>query len=120
MKLGEGGEAFFVFETNEQIPASLQTSPLVSPAASPRSRSEDNISSTLQEPEYLDLDRPAVDPLDDKSTDLPVLARTTRASSDLGMVCVFPLGMTLCVLTDHRRHHPSVAIPGRDDARPAF
>jgi phosphatidate phosphatase LPIN len=32
MKLGEGGEAFFVFETSDTIPQSLQTSPLVSPA----------------------------------------------------------------------------------------
>jgi phosphatidate phosphatase LPIN len=35
MKLGEGGEAFFVFETTENIPAGMQTSPLASPAASP-------------------------------------------------------------------------------------
>ncbi|KAJ1327901.1 lipin, N-terminal conserved region [Microdochium nivale] len=33
MKLGEGGEAFFVFETTETIPQSLQTSPLASPRA---------------------------------------------------------------------------------------
>ncbi|KAK6340287.1 hypothetical protein TWF730_002051 [Orbilia blumenaviensis] len=36
MKLGEAGEAFFVFETTSDIPEDLQTSPLVSPAASPR------------------------------------------------------------------------------------
>ena len=36
MKLGEGGEAFFVFETHESVPEALQTSPLASPAASPR------------------------------------------------------------------------------------
>ena len=36
MKLGEGGEAFFVFETNESVPEALQTSPLTSPAASPQ------------------------------------------------------------------------------------
>ena len=36
MKLGEGGEAFFVFETNESVPEALQTSPPVSPAASPQ------------------------------------------------------------------------------------
>src|ERR1700761_5036411 len=36
MKLGEGGEAFFVFETNESVPEALQTSPLVSPATSPQ------------------------------------------------------------------------------------
>ena len=35
MKLGEGGEAFFVFETEGRVPEGLQTSPPVSPAASP-------------------------------------------------------------------------------------
>lgn len=35
MKLGEEGEAFFVFETSDTIPQNLQTSPLVSPASSP-------------------------------------------------------------------------------------
>ncbi|KAF2751599.1 nuclear elongation and deformation protein 1 [Sporormia fimetaria CBS 119925] len=38
MKLGEGGEAFFVFETTANIPAELQTSPLTSPAASPEQK----------------------------------------------------------------------------------
>ncbi|KAI7629288.1 hypothetical protein KC322_g23211, partial [Hortaea werneckii] len=33
MKLGEGGEAFFVFETDERVPEALRTSPVVSPAA---------------------------------------------------------------------------------------
>ena len=51
MKLGEGGEAFFVFETSENIPESLQTSPLVSPASSPASGSSAN----LPEPSYLDI-----------------------------------------------------------------
>ena len=37
MKLGEGGEAFFVFETTDNVPQSMQTSPLVSPVASPTS-----------------------------------------------------------------------------------
>jgi len=36
MKLGEGGEAFFVFETNERVPEALQTSPPVSPVVSPQ------------------------------------------------------------------------------------
>jgi hypothetical protein len=57
MKLGEGGEAFFVFETSDDIPAALQTSPLMSPASSPDSLS--NAKATpeiiLQEPEFLDL-----------------------------------------------------------------
>lgn len=38
MKLGEGGEAFFVFETSAAVPEALQTSPLVSPVTSPTAR----------------------------------------------------------------------------------
>lgn len=56
MKLGEGGEAFFVFETTENVPAALQTSPLVSPATSPKSASDADFPSSLQEPPDLDLD----------------------------------------------------------------
>lgn len=38
MKLGEGGEAFFVFETTTSVPEAMQTSPLVSPVTSPEMR----------------------------------------------------------------------------------
>lgn len=31
MKVGETGEAFFVFETDEDVPDDLQTSPISSP-----------------------------------------------------------------------------------------
>lgn len=88
MKLGEGGEAFFVFETTDEIPASLQTSPLVSPTASPKMRSEENLPSSLQEPEYLDLDRSSgIHTQDAKSeSNIPLLSRTIRASSDLGTI----------------------------------
>jgi phosphatidate phosphatase LPIN len=56
MKLGEGGEAFFVFETTDQIPESLQTSPLVSPASSPPNVSTEQLTpSALPEPTYLDI-----------------------------------------------------------------
>lgn len=55
MKLGEGGEAFFVFETTDNIPESLQTSPLVSPANSPPLEPEHSTSG-LQDPEPLELD----------------------------------------------------------------
>jgi phosphatidate phosphatase LPIN len=56
MKLGEGGEAFFVFETSDVIPPGLQTSPLVSPETSPLPRpTEDTPSISLPEPEPLDL-----------------------------------------------------------------
>ncbi|KAJ4862870.1 LNS2 (Lipin/Ned1/Smp2) domain-containing protein [Trichoderma breve] len=55
MKLGEGGEAFFVFETSDSIPESMQTSPLVSPASSPPFGPAD-ASGALQEPDTLELD----------------------------------------------------------------
>lgn len=36
MKLGDGGEAFFVFATENAVPRELQTSPIVSPTTSPK------------------------------------------------------------------------------------
>ncbi|KAK8061514.1 hypothetical protein PG994_007880 [Apiospora phragmitis] len=59
MKLGEGGEAFFVFETSDTIPQSLQTSPLVSPASSPPLAAEQDDPDALQEPDLLQLDEPS-------------------------------------------------------------
>lgn len=61
MKLGEGGEAFFVFETSDNIPEAMQTSPLVSPASSPPLvpeglRPEGTNMSALSEPDFLDLE----------------------------------------------------------------
>ncbi|KAF3913836.1 Lipin-3 [Orbilia brochopaga] len=57
MKLGEGGEAFFVFETSSDIPEDLQTSPLVSPAASPRPMSPvSDGGSILENPETFELE----------------------------------------------------------------
>ncbi|KAL8963301.1 MAG: hypothetical protein Q9193_000424, partial [Seirophora villosa] len=56
MKLGEGGEAFFVFETSDDIPESLQTSPVVSPATSPRGVAQDAAAVlSMQEPDFLDI-----------------------------------------------------------------
>ncbi|KAJ5883262.1 Nuclear elongation and deformation protein 1 [Penicillium subrubescens] len=87
MKLGEGGEAFFVFETTDEIPASLQTSPLVSPAASPKVPGED-LASSLQEPEYLDLEKSHGDALSEGAkTPLGIpLSRQSRATTDLGVM----------------------------------
>lgn len=94
MKLGEGGEAFFVFETSAEIPESLQTSPLVSPAGSPEGVGQGKDGSQqLQEPEFLDLSaegtrqdathqrpRSTVFP----SHSMPFLQNEGRAQSDLG------------------------------------
>jgi phosphatidate phosphatase LPIN len=56
MKLGEGGEAFFVFETTDNIPEAMQTSPLVSPASSPPLPADGSSLLNLSEPDFLDLD----------------------------------------------------------------
>jgi len=55
MKLGDGGEAFFVFETLGFVPEEMQTSPLVSPSASPKQLPTISDPATLQEPEYLNI-----------------------------------------------------------------
>ncbi|KAI5302435.1 hypothetical protein KEM56_000699 [Ascosphaera pollenicola] len=59
MKLGEGGEAFFVFQTTDDIPLSMQTSPVLSPTTSPDSDPlvRRDTGSSLQEPEFLDLNK---------------------------------------------------------------
>lgn len=88
MKLGEGGEAFFVFETTDDIPASLQTSPIVSPTGSPTQPSdEENLPASLQEPDFFDLDK--APPSDDASISregIPMLSQSGRASSDFGAI----------------------------------
>ncbi|KAG7702231.1 hypothetical protein KL914_005362 [Ogataea haglerorum] len=64
MKLGDGGEAFFVFETDGYIPPDLQTSPVISPVSSPGSSpksSEPAIAYPAEEPEYLDIGEGAND-----------------------------------------------------------
>lgn len=88
MKLGEGGEAFFVFETTDEIPESLQTSPIVSAATSPQGLVQDNApSSMLQEPDFLDIG--LVDTNDPKSGRTsrarPGMAEDHRAQSDFGI-----------------------------------
>ena len=90
MKLGEGGEAFFVFETSDEIPASLQTSPIVSPATSPPGLTIQGLSSTttLQEPEFLDLASDTQAPLKTSASQLgrPMLSSERRAKSEYGML----------------------------------
>lgn len=92
MKLGEGGEAFFVFETNESVPEALQTSPLVSPATSPELRSSPPEAPALQEPEPFELEGGPEDGPEFKqrphskstSEGIPFPADFNRAKSDIG------------------------------------
>lgn len=95
MKLGEGGEAFFVFETSSSVPEALQTSPLVSPATSPQVQPTPTSSTIFAEPEAFELD-PASDgeaapPLGTSSMQvgksamsIPLPAVDRRTHSDFG------------------------------------
>lgn len=88
MKLGEGGEAFFVFETLDDVPEDLQTSPVVSPATSPRGLDPAVSPSTpLQEPEFLDIStgEPNDHRTSSNSQDRPFFVKGRRAQSDLGI-----------------------------------
>ncbi|GMM36653.1 phosphatidate phosphatase [Saccharomycopsis crataegensis] len=102
MKLGDGGEAFFVFQTEEpldRIPDDMMTSPVVSAASSTLSSplsSPKSEPATLEEdlPEYLDLGGPAENlnklssgtslSLDSPSANLPTsLMRKSRTMSSI-------------------------------------
>ncbi|OAQ97044.1 hypothetical protein LLEC1_03692 [Akanthomyces lecanii] len=85
MKLGEGGEAFFVFETTETIPESMQTSPLVSPASSPPLGPDESVSQ-LGLPDQFALDGDSTD--DRRASHDPLLDENgypTPASSPLNL-----------------------------------
>lgn len=97
MKLGEGGEAFFVFETTEDIPEDLQTSPLVSPASSPKVSPEGE-PDTLQEPDFLDITNDSNQDNGKRTSTIQIPPRGVRASSDLGTL-------------DETRPKPSVFTP---------
>ena len=86
MKLGEGGEAFFVFETQHDIPPSMQTSPLVSPASSPDTIRPQQSRPLLQnEPSFLDLEggRQSIPELEKGG--VPILRRERSNISDRGI-----------------------------------
>lgn len=93
MKLGDGGEAFFVFETSDDIPEALQTSPLVSPAMAPKDAPlEPPDTPGLQEPDFLDLATEERKPLPDGKLRprSGVLSVDRRAHSEIGTLTELP------------------------------
>lgn len=86
MKLGEGGEAFFVFETTSSVPEALQTSPLVSPVASPAVQSSSS-SNSLQDPPAFELDAPVTStrPHSKSIGGVIIPSEDRRAQSDSGI-----------------------------------
>ncbi|CAK7270213.1 lipin Ned1 [Sporothrix epigloea] len=81
MKLGEGGEAFFVFETTDDIPQSMQTSPISSPVSSPSLGPQTPPMAAalpaLQEPSLLALD--SIDPTSGKPRSATLTSTHTAA-----------------------------------------
>lgn len=79
MKLGDGGEAFFVFETskNVDVPNDMITSPVLSAASSPASSpptspKKSSTFSSLQEPEFLDISQSSPDLTEPKPKPVPI------------------------------------------------
>ena len=52
MKIGEAGEAFFVFETDEDVPADLITSPILQPTVPPLEENEKQTTEPAAEERY--------------------------------------------------------------------
>ncbi|KAG8832137.1 hypothetical protein FRC17_001970 [Serendipita sp. 399] len=96
MKIGEAGEAFFVFETEEEVPADLMTSPILQ-ATSP---AED----TIPEPDFLDLD--AISSTSPKDAKVPPLTKLPPSNSP-GLPAILPPDQVL-------DHPHTVRINGRD------
>jgi len=123
MKIGEAGEAFFVFETDSDVPDDLITSPLLEPTqpVSPdpppsgdigrfgtKDHSGDFMQDGLgQEPDFLDLNAP--------STLLSGEVLKTSASSNLESPSPkpipFPSLYPPSVLSPDHPHHTSVPLP---------
>ncbi|EEP82229.1 nuclear elongation and deformation protein 1 [Uncinocarpus reesii 1704] len=109
MKLGEGGEAFFVFETASKVPESLQTSPVVSPAASPRhfANESDIPVASLQEPEFLDLSSSRPNSPSKSATEPTVPILREKINSDI-------LATTSQSLDDNQRWLDRSSTPASD------
>jgi len=122
MKVGEAGEAFFVFETDSDVPDDLITSPLLEPTQlvlsdpppagdfgrfGTRNRSGDFTDDELgQEPDFLDLNAP--------STSLSAEVLKTSASSNLAppshKPIPFPSLHPPSALSPEHPHHTSVSL----------
>lgn len=90
MKLGDGGEAFFVFETKGFVPAEMQTSPLVSPSASPKQLPTLCDPTSFQEPEYLNIADGDISVTKDSGlTNSILIGSPRRVQSDYGILHIY-------------------------------
>jgi len=94
MKLGEGGEAFFVFETDRAVPQELQTSPVLSPTSSPL---VPGTPAPFQEPDFLDLDRASVSKSNKPDLSGNEAYISVKAASDSNLPLVQPIDIKTSV-----------------------
>jgi hypothetical protein len=123
MKVGEAGEAFFVFETDSDVPDDLITSPLLEPTqpVSPdpppagdfgrfgtRNRSDDFIDDGLgQEPDFLDLNAPSMS----LSGEVLETSGSSNLASPSHKPIPFPSLHPPSALSPDHPHHTSVSLP---------
>ena len=132
LKLAEGGEAFFVFKTANTVPEALQTSPLISPVASPEFRPQ-NPSLPVSDLEPLDL---TADPSSTQKKDendsqrglaIPNASRRSQSeagglSSSLGEQTIHPSSSSASTskrINNRMRNPPSIQRHNTDHALPA-
>ena len=123
MKVGEAGEAFFVFETDGDVPDDLITSPLLEPTqpVSPdpppaedfgrfgtRNRSGDVIDDGLgQEPDFLDLNAPSMS----LSGEVLKTSASSNPASPSPKPIPFPTLHPSPALSPDHPHHTPVPLP---------
>jgi phosphatidate phosphatase LPIN len=94
MKIGEAGEAFFIFETAGDVPDELITSPLLEATHSPGIQGQDaqaagegkdqHVQLQESEPDFLDLDAPPMPPASSQSGPISILEAEGEDEKDSG------------------------------------
>ncbi|GAA6002640.1 hypothetical protein JCM10207_007606 [Rhodosporidiobolus poonsookiae] len=117
MKVGETGEAFFVFETDEDVPADMQTSPLSGPVS-------DDGRSDAGDMEPLDLDAPALESEPSQETqeadeDQPLTPTPSHPSSPNSSRYVSLAGTQVNSPTSTFRSFPSTPFMGVNSQSPS-
>jgi phosphatidate phosphatase LPIN len=89
MKIGQAGEAFFVFETEDDVPADLITSPILRPTKPDEAKDKDvyrdvaaAAAGDAQEPEFLDLDAVPSGLREEKTRSTYSSSITTKSEQD--------------------------------------
>lgn len=130
MKLGDGGEAFFVFEAskNVDVPNDMITSPVLSAASSPSSSppaspKKSSTFNSLQEPEFLDISQSSPDLSEPKPKPVPIplsnsdpeLPFKTSSTNELSALSTSPKEHTLEKLQKLSKKLTMINIPTKID-----